>query len=362
MGRRWRCPGRRQLSEKEDNNEEKNEEEDSEVNAYDKTIENLIRNQEMGYNSKIAGNNIIIDGQNYASNELDLPPTRILRSGAQEKWVPGGLAFRGEKSVFSNFFAKPFLVEGCKYLSVEQYFQYAKAIYFEETTLARKIIMTSNPFKIQNFGDRIKPSADEFDDWMEYAAELLHTGIYAKFTQNPSLRKDLLSTGDIMPFEATTDYYYGCGVNLTSKKWEDQSWEGDNLTGRALVEVRDRIKMEISEGKPCEDDASIATVTDYQSQVGSEDNEYRIHSRKARALPHSSTLCHSMVRKTRPVRKERPRPPADNQNVTNRSHARRSNFNDPKDSPPLNNDGRMDTTHTTDSGNNISEEEPSSSP
>lgn len=191
---------------------------------------------------------------------------------------------------------------------------------------------------MQNFGDRIKPNANDFDDWMEYAAELLHTGISAKFTQSPSLRKDLLSTGVIMFFEATTDYYYGCGVNLTSKKWDDQSWEGDNLTGRALVEVRDRIKMEIAKGKPCDDDISIATATDYQSQLTCEDNEYRIHSRKSRALSHTSTLCHSMVRKTRPVRKERLRPSADNQNVTSRSHARRSNFNDPNGSPPINNE------------------------
>lgn len=58
--------------------------------------------KELGYSSKLAGNKIIIEGQAYASNDMDLLPSRILRSEAQEKRVPGGLAFRGEKSVFSS--------------------------------------------------------------------------------------------------------------------------------------------------------------------------------------------------------------------------------------------------------------------
>lgn len=188
--------------------------------------------------------------------------------------------------------------------------------------------MTSNPFRIQTLGDQIKPAGDDFDDWLEYSTELLHTGMYAKFSQNLSLKRDLLSTGDYMLYEATTDYYYGCGVNLTSKKWDDQSWEGDNLTGRALVEVRDRIRLESAEGTICNDGISITTTTGCQSVASGEEAEYRIHDRKARALPHTSTLCHSMVRKVRPTHKARTRPPSEGRNVTGRSNARRSNMDE----------------------------------
>lgn len=286
--------------------------------------------KELGLESKVAGNKVFVDGQSYTSSELDLLPSCLNRCCAQEKWVQGGLAFRGEKSVFSNFFARPFVIDGCKYISVEQYLQYSKATYYEKSALARKILMTTNPFKIQYYGDRIKLKGDEFDDWIEYCSELLHTGMYAKFTQNPTLKADLLSTGDYMLYEATIDYYFGCGINLTSKKWEDQSWEGDNLTGRALVEVRDRIKLENmdEETQPC--DTSFATSTDCQSFASGEEPEYKIYNRKARMVPHTSTLCHTMVRKVRPNRKTRTRPPIENQtqNVTARSMARRSNFND----------------------------------
>lgn len=136
--------------------------------------------KELDLSSKISGNKIIVEGQNYASNEVDLLPTRILHSGAQEKWVQGGLSFRGEKLVFSKFFAKPFMIDGCKYLSVEQFLQYSKVIYFDDSALARKIPMTSNTFKIQTLGDRISPRGEEFDDWIKYRTVLLHTGMYAK--------------------------------------------------------------------------------------------------------------------------------------------------------------------------------------
>lgn len=188
--------------------------------------------------------------------------------------------------------------------------------------------MTTNPFKIQDFGDRIKPKGEEFDEWIDYATELLHSSIYAKFTQNPSLKGDLLSTGNCMLYEATMDYYFACGANLTSKKWEDQSWEGDNLTGRALVEVRDRIRMESTdETHQPDDDVSYATSTDCHSSGSGQEPDYKIYRRRARTTPHSSALCQAMVRKVRPTRRPRTRPHGENQNLTARSNIRRSNFN-----------------------------------
>lgn len=133
-----------------------------------------------------------------------------------------------------------------------------------------------------------------------------------------------------MLYEATIDYYFGCGVNLTSRKWEDQSWEGDNLTGRALVEVRDHIKMENMEDIATGDgDVSFSTSTDCHSLASGEEPEYQINDRRAKMIPHASTFCHAMVRKVRPTKHTRSRPPVVNQsqNVTARSNARRSNIN-----------------------------------
>lgn len=151
---------------------------------------------EQGFDSKVSGDKLIVGGTTYDSCELDILPSHILRSTAQEKWVQGGLAFRGERSVFSNFYTKPFIVDGHRYISVEQFFQYSKAVYFEDSKLARKITLTSDPKRIQSLGDRIKVSGDEWDEWLACCQEFLYDGMLAKFTQNSSLKKDLLSTGE----------------------------------------------------------------------------------------------------------------------------------------------------------------------
>lgn len=286
---------------------------------------------EQGFSSKVSGDRLIVDGNTYDSNELDILPSRVLRSTAQEKWVHGGLAFRGERSVFSNFYTKPFIVDGYRYISVEQFFQYSKAVYFEKTNLARKITLTSDPKRIQTLGDRIEVPGNEWDEWLAYCQELLYRGMLAKFTQNSSLKKDLLSTGECQLLEATTDHQFGCGIGLISGKWADQSWEGQNLTGRTLMEVRDRLRLQ----EACNPNESIScdvsTISGSRSSLSEEqEQEYRILARKSKAHFHSSANCYAMMRSIRPIlpEKRRPRLPQEHDNITGRSQARNSNMHE----------------------------------
>lgn len=299
---------------------------------------------EAGYTAKVSGNKLIVGNNSYGKDELDILPSRVYKSCAQEKWVPNGLAFRGERSVFSNYYAKPFVVDKQKFLSMEQYIQYSKAIFGEDNNLARKILFTSDPSKLMALGERVDLSADDFDQWLELFPEILHKGAYAKFSQNSSLRSDLLATGDHLLFEATTDYYAGCGINLTSKKWEDSSWEGQNLTGRALVEVRDRLRLDLQEEDSISKcNASFASESQ-TSENHDEKEEYRIWRRKSRAHHHASVNCYAMLRKTRPLPVSMPRPrPCNDENVTRRSRARGPDLDD---IPPLEGDETVDLSTT----------------
>lgn len=220
----------------------------------------------------------------------------MLRCCSQEKWVNGGLAFRGEMSTFSNFYTKPFIVEGHRFTSVEQYFQYSKAEFYGDSVMARKLLFTTNPARLQTLGDRLYTNK-EFEEWVDFSREVLYKGIYAKFSQNPSLKKDLLSTGDYQLYEATMDRFYGCGINLTSKAWEDQSWEGQNLSGRALVEVRDTLRLE----QNCEDESPGDVDTTVGSQISMDpEDRYRITNRKSKAHFHTSATCYLMIRSIKP--------------------------------------------------------------
>lgn len=77
----------------------------------------------LGLESKVVGNRIIIEGQSYAQNEIDLIPSDIIHASRQERDVPHGIAFRGEDSVFSNFYLCTIVIGGERFSSVEQYFQ-----------------------------------------------------------------------------------------------------------------------------------------------------------------------------------------------------------------------------------------------
>lgn len=122
---------------------------------------------------------------------------------------------------------------------------------------------------------------------------------------------------------------YACGINLTSKKWNDQSWTGQNLTGRSLVEVRDRLRLNDStEG--CNTNLCDASSTSGSASSSDAGSEYRIFNRKSKAHMHSTAMIGSMVRRTRPTQptqRPRPRPPADC-NITGRSQPRGSNMHD----------------------------------
>lgn len=186
------------------------------------------------------------------------------------------------------------------------------------------ITLTSDPKRIQMLGDRIEVSADDWDEWLAYCQEILYRGMLAKFSQNSSLRKDLLSTGECQLLEATTDLQFGCGIGLISDKWADQSWEGQNLTGRTLTEVRDRLRLQDASG------GDVTTICDVSTISGSnlsltDDAEYIISARKSRAHIHSSANCYAMMRSIRPIRAEKTRPrPQDFGNVTDRSQSRGS--------------------------------------
>lgn len=76
----------------------------------------------------------------------------------------------------------------------------------------------------------------------------MEEGNYLKFTQNESLRKRLLETGDRELAEASSfDRVWGIGYSAgEAAKAPRDSW-GQNLLGKALVRVRERTRKEEDE-------------------------------------------------------------------------------------------------------------------
>jgi N-glycosidase YbiA len=125
---------------------------------------------------------------------------------------------------FSNFYNSPIKLKGKIWTTVEHYFQAQK---FPNTEYEEKIRLTVSPVTAAKMGrDRQLPLRF---DWENVKKSIMLEAITAKFTQNPDLKKLLLSTKNLPIIEHTkNDSYWGDGGNGLGK----------NMLGRLLVEVR----------------------------------------------------------------------------------------------------------------------------
>lgn len=196
--------------------------------------------------AKIAGNRVFIDGIPYGINDLDTIPTNISSKTKEEKAVEGGIAYRGQESIFSNFYMAPFEVEETWFNCVEQYYQHNKAVACNDLERARKIMICTDPKRMKELGDGVRDGGG----WLPNRVPTLYAGVLAKFQQNPDLAIALISSGPMNLYEATTDKFFGCGIGLQSKKWAKKEWIGENVAGRIVMKVRAELTGEAPPATP----------------------------------------------------------------------------------------------------------------
>lgn len=138
-----------------------------------------------------------------------------------------------------------FQVKGTTYICPEQYMMEQKALLFQDTETASKIMKTNNPAEHQKLGRQIK----NFDQtlWDANKERIVYEGNVARFTQSEECRKLLLETGDKILVEASPrDCIWGIGLSKDDPRALDEnSWRGQNLLGKILTRVRDEIKSGI---------------------------------------------------------------------------------------------------------------------
>ena len=134
----------------------------------------------------------------------------------------------------SNYYMCNVVIDGRKFSSSEAAYHAEKFLDEDLKELMTKL----NPDESKHVARELKRFIRE--DWEEVKYDIMLECLCAKFTQNPELRELLLSTGDEEILEDTT-------------AWHDNTWgscscpkcvniEGQNLLGKALVEVREMIR------------------------------------------------------------------------------------------------------------------------
>ena len=143
------------------------------------------------------------------------------------------------KSCLSQWWEQSFQVEGNTYPTAEHWMMAGKARLFEDQEILAKILISKHPHEAKKLGRQVR----NFDQpvWEKHRYDIVLQGNVHKFGQHPALKTFLLNTKNSIIVEASpVDKIWGIGL-----KGEDpraarmEQWEGLNLLGFVLMEVRD---------------------------------------------------------------------------------------------------------------------------
>ena len=142
----------------------------------------------------------------------------------------------------SQWYQCQFIENGIHYTSAEQYMMAHKALLFKDDKIFGQIMALADPRYIKSLGRRVANYDD--DIWNEHKYEIVIQGNRLKFRQNPSLLKKLLATKKHILVEASpSDKIWGIGLDKEhAKKISSREWPGQNLLGKALMEVRAELR------------------------------------------------------------------------------------------------------------------------
>lgn len=142
----------------------------------------------------------------------------------------------------SQWYKAGFNVGHLTYCCMEQYMMSKKALLFGDEETNRKIMASEEPGEIKRLGR----SVAGFDEklWEQFRVPIVLTGNYYKFSQLPRLRNFLLNTGEALLVEASPlDTVWGIGMDAAkAAALPARCWNGCNLLGFSLMEVRDELQ------------------------------------------------------------------------------------------------------------------------
>jgi ribA/ribD-fused uncharacterized protein len=193
----------------------------------------------------LVADSIRIHDKYYTIETLNKLPRDIHPETLSERTDGETLCFGGILSThnpLSNFFPCEVVLDGQKFNSSEQAYQYEKAVFANDIETAASILGETEPARQKRLSQRIANL--NRDEWNDKRVNIMKHIIQAKFTQNGQLREKLLSTNDLIVVECNgRDINYANGLPLVSKDIFNKSkWRGKNELGEILMEVRGTIK------------------------------------------------------------------------------------------------------------------------
>lgn len=136
------------------------------------------------------------------------------------------MEFKDNYFFLSNFYTCKLTYDGLTYFNSEAAFQAQKTLDRNE-----RIKFTAvRPGEAKRLGRRLKLRTD----WDDIKVSIMYDICLAKFTQNPELKKALISTGDM---------YLEEGNDWGDRFWGTVDGKGENNLGKILMKIRDELKV-----------------------------------------------------------------------------------------------------------------------
>ncbi len=146
-------------------------------------------------------------------------------------------------SCLSQWWPASFVVAGVRYETAEHYMMAEKARLFGDGDSLKKILAAGHPGEAKKLGRGVQG----FDNqtWVKHRFEIVVRGNVAKFGQNEDLGAYLLNSRKRILVEASpVDKIWGIGLAADDVRAQNPvAWQGLNLLGFALMEVRRRLSV-----------------------------------------------------------------------------------------------------------------------
>ncbi len=114
---------------------------------------------------------------------------------------------------YQNFYGAKTVIDGKTFHCNEQYLFYTKADIAGDQVAKKDILNATSTEECKRRGGQINLN---IETWKATSCKVMYDGCYAKFKQNPELKKILLDTGDRTLVEASkTDIYIGVQVQAS---------------------------------------------------------------------------------------------------------------------------------------------------
>ena len=186
-------------------------------------------------------------------------------------------------SPFSHWTLSSFTIQDSSYLCVEQYLMAEKARLFGDLSSLDSILKSVDPAEHKRLGR----SVSRFDHavWDRERVDIAITGNYAKFAQNPDMRRDLLSTGDRILAEASPfDNQWGIGLRADNPAaLHPSTWRGKNLLGQVLQVVRRHLQE--ADRSPFHTPSVLPPSTSSARLVNVADSIFEVNPDNSQQLP-----------------------------------------------------------------------------